>query len=166
MTLMKELSPDALEEGWEEARRGLAPEVGRNGEADRLARSLARAGYAAREAELESFEPARAGAAWLLEEISARAGGGEDPAAARRAACVELALTEPDERPSPDSGAASWRVPGPGAHVRHLLALDAADELVPKGKGPPRGLDRHRDVKRCWLYGFLMRSAAEEASGG
>jgi hypothetical protein len=161
MSLMKELSPEALEQGWEEARRALAPEVGRNEDADRLARSLARAGYAAREAELERFEPARGEVDWLLDEISARIDRGQDPAVARRSVCVERALTEPDARPSPESGAASWRVPGPGAHVRHLLALDAADELAPKGERPPSGVDRPRDVKRCWLYGFLMRTAAE-----
>ncbi len=164
MALMKELDAEALERGWEEARRALAPEVGSDEEGKRLARDLARAGYAAREAELEMLEPARAGAGWLAEQITARVENGEDGAAARRSACIELALTEPDERASPSSGAASWRVPGPGGHVRHLLALDAADELVGEGGGPPRGLDRRRDVKRCWLYGFLVRAAEADSA--
>ena len=157
--------PPALDAGWTQARQALAPEVGRNDDADRLARSLARAGYAAREAELEMFERAREGAGWLGEEISKREGDGEDADEARREICVGLAISEPSERPSPESGVASWRLPGPGGHVRHLVAVAAADQLLSGSGEPPVGLTRRRDVKRCWLYGLLMR-AAEESSNG
>lgn len=175
LELMEERPVEALEPGWEEARRALAPEVGANEQADRLARSLARAGHAAREAELELFEPAREPMPWLALKISERVEAGREPETARREACVELALSEPEERPSPDSGAASWRIPGPGAHVRHLVALETADELIGAGGRAPTGLERRRDVKRCWLYGLLVRCAeqagppqgpAETVSGG
>jgi hypothetical protein len=166
MALLEELDDDVLAEGWEEARRALAPEATGNDEAERLALSLARAGYAAREAEVEAFESAGGRFERLSEAIASRTEAGENAAAARRGACLELALSEPEQRPETDSGAVSWLVPGPGAHVRHLLALRAADQLLGEGGRPPKGLERRRDVKRCWLYGLLMRCSEEGAGAG
>jgi hypothetical protein len=169
MGILEGNRPEALEEGWDDARRALAPEAGHDQDAERLARALAEAGYACREAELEMFEPARSEIPWLEDEIGARTEPGQDSAGASRRACVELALTEPEERPSPDSAAVSWQVPGPGAHVRHLVALEVADELTerltPGRSDPPRGISRRRDVKRCFLYGFLVRCYEERSAG-
>jgi hypothetical protein len=169
MEILEENRPEALEEGWEEARRALAPEAGHDQDAERLARALAEAGYACREAEREMFEPARAETPWLVGEIEARGELGHDSGPAWRRACIELALSEPEERPSPGSGAVSWGVPGPGAHVRHLVALEVADELIerltPGRSEPPPGISRRRDVKRCFLYGFLIRCWEERSAG-
>jgi hypothetical protein len=159
MEILERSPSRTLDEGWEEARRSLAPEAAGDEDTERLARALAQAGYATREVELEMFEPASAAVPWLDEQIGTRAHPAEDTPAARRRTCIELTLTEPDEQPAPDSGAASWRIPGPGAHVRHLVALDVAAELaeklVPGRTQAPRGLSRPRDVKRCFLYGFF-----------
>jgi len=95
---------------------------------------LARMGYLARELEVERFERARAPMPWL-------AGLGYDAAS-------ELAAGEPSERPEPgDDRAVSWKVPGPGGHVRHYLALRAGGE------------------KRVWLTGFLVHCIQETLSG-
>jgi hypothetical protein len=169
MEILEGSRPEALEEGWEEARRALAPEAGHDRDAERLARALAEAGYACRQAEREMFEPARHEIPWLEEEVDARTAAGHDSEPAWRTACIELALTEPEERPSPDSAAVSWRVPGPGAHVRHLVAFEVADELTerltPGSSEPPPGISRRRDVKRCFLYGFLVRCWEERSVG-
>lgn len=101
---------------------------------DEPRRTLARAGYHARAVELERFAPAREPIPWL------------DPTGA---VAAELAAGEPAERPSPDDArAVTWRVPGPGGHVRHYLALRAAadhPELTPG------------EAKRAWVTGFLVR---------
>lgn len=63
----------------------------------------------------------------------------------------ELADAEPLERPSPDDPcAASWRIPGPGGHVRHYLALGAAGHRA--------------EDKPEWLYGFFLRCCEEAAA--
>jgi hypothetical protein len=91
---------------------------------------LARLGYLARSVEVERFEPARAAMPWLQ-------GVGFERAA-------ELAAAEPRERPDPDDErAVSWKVPGPGGHVRHYVAARAGGE------------------KRVWLTGFLIHCIGE-----
>jgi hypothetical protein len=92
-------------------------------------------GYHTRTLELERFAPAREPLPWLL---------GADP--------DELAAQEPLERPDPGD-APSWRVPGPGGHVRHYLALRAVAGL----EGEPL------ELKRAWMRGFF-RHCVEEAA--
>jgi hypothetical protein len=122
-------------------------------------RELARLGYATRIAETEMFEPARQPMPWLAELLDERA---VSVPRAIGELCQELAAGEPDERPEPGSG--SWRVPGPGGHVRHYLALAAADELRDgRGNGEPairRELSAG-EAKRCFLYGFYARCCQE-----
>jgi hypothetical protein len=73
------------------------------------------------------------------------------------------AQSEPVERPDPpDEHAMTWRIPGPGGHVRHYVALAAIDDLVAStdatsGTAPA---DPTR-LKRCWLYGFFLRDCEE-----
>jgi hypothetical protein len=110
---------------------------------------VARLGYEARAVEWERFEPARAPIAWLA--LAVREHGGDGPAA-----CAELAEREPATRPRRDDpDAVTWRVPGPGGHVRHFLAVRAAREAP--------ALDM-ATVKRCWTYGFLVRCCEEAMS--
>lgn len=125
-------------------------------EAGSAAGRLARAGYATRLIERERFEPAREPAAWLEELLRTRfARPGSDWPATVAAVSGELARREPAAKPRPDDpDAATWRVPGPGGHVRHLLALGAAGRLAPDGDTA--------ELKRCWTYGLLVR-ACEEA---
>jgi hypothetical protein len=120
---------------------------------------LARLGYTSRIAETEMFAPARKPMPWLGEMLDQRPDSGTDGIAEL---CRELAGDEPDEKPDPGQG--SWRVPGPGGHVRHYLALAAADELRHgRGNGEP-AITRELSVgeaKRCFLYGFYARCCEE-----
>jgi hypothetical protein len=128
-------------------------------------RELARLGYTSRIAETEMFEPARKPTPWLAEMLDDRIRAGTSRSDAVAEVCRELAAEEPEEKPEPGEG--TWRVPGPGGHVRHFLALAAADELRHgKGDGEPaitRELSTG-ETKRCFLYGFYARSC-EQAAG-
>lgn len=119
--------------------------------------ALARLGYASRRAETEMFEPARKPMPWLKEELGKRRGPADIAELVG-----ELAADEPDDKPAPGEG--SWRVPGPGGHVRHYLALAAADEVVHgDSNGRPfasRELSAG-EAKRCFLYGFYARCCEE-----
>ncbi len=76
-------------------------------------------------------------------------------------ACTELALSEPLGKPSPDDEAAmTWRIPGPGGHVRHFLARRTIEEYLGDIAWP--AADDPAELKRPWLYGFFVR-ACEEA---
>lgn len=114
---------------------------------------LARAGYFARVAETELFEPAREPATWLGDELGSL--GSDDspwPAGVSELA-GRLADGEPLERPDPgDASAVSWRIAGPGGHVRHYVALRLSGE-DPGSK---------RDV----MYGFVVRCCEEIADPG
>jgi len=116
---------------------------------------LARAGYAARLVERERFEPAREPAPWLAERLRAElAETGRDWTASIAAVSGKLARREPTGKPAPDDPqAATWRVPGPGGHVRHLLALRVAQDVAPDGDAA--------ELKRYWTYGFLVRACEE-----
>lgn len=96
----------------------------------------ARLGYLARTIEVERFAPAREPYPWLAEELE------RDQA---EAVAARLAAEEPAGKPAPGDGAASWRVPGPGGHVRHFLAVRAGH-------------------KRAWMLGFFTR-CCDEARG-
>jgi hypothetical protein len=123
---------------------------------------LARLGYASRIAETEMFEPARRPMLWLAELLEKRIPSDTDRAQAIAELSRELAAEEPDGKPDPGQG--SWRVPGPGGHVRHYLALATADELQHgRGNGEPaitRELSAG-EAKRCFLYGFYVRCCDE-----
>lgn len=136
-----------------------------------VAAELALLGYLGRLAEVELFPHAAAPIDWLAERL-----GKLEPTAAAQppwsgvaALCGELATEEPDGRPDPGEGASpSWRIPGPGGHVRHYLAVGAAAERGPKDRdGNPRlpeGVYEIGELKRCWLYGFLMRCCEESVA--
>jgi hypothetical protein len=117
---------------------GVPPAVAVALEAAPSSERAARAGYFARIIETELFEAARAPMPQLAEEL---------------AAGVEVARTlaarEPLDRPDPnDADAVSWRIPGPGGHVRHYVAL----RLVEDGRA---------SLKSDFMYGFLVRCCEE-----
>jgi hypothetical protein len=127
-------------------------------------KALARIGYTSRVAETEMFEPARGPMPWLAEMLEGRTAGAPSRTEAIADQCRELAAEEPERKP--DLGEGSWRVPGPGGHVRHFLALAAADELA-HGEGnedpePKRELSSG-EAKWCFLYGFYARCCEEIA---
>ena len=104
-----------------------------------------RLGYQTRVVEAELFAPAREAAGWMADALRERMAGGAGEAEAIEALSAELADAEPEGKPAPDDErAASWRVPGPGGHVRHFVCLRAA---------PGR--------KREFLYGFFRRCCEE-----
>jgi hypothetical protein len=118
-----------------------------------LGTRLARLGYVSRILETERFDAARQ----PLPEIRAGlARNGADELSA------VLATAEPAGRPDPgDENAISWRVPGPGGHVRHYIAMGSARRLA-RELGVAADVDE-ADLKRCWLYGFLLRCCEEVA---
>ena len=117
--------------------------------------SLVRMGYLARVLEVERFERARRPMPWLAEEFARRRVDGTSWGQAAGALANRLAESEPPGRPHPDDDTAvSWKVPGPGGHVRFYLALRAA------GEGPARLPDA---AKRGWLAGFLVHCISEAA---
>jgi hypothetical protein len=126
-----------------------------------LAAKVARAGYLARVVEVELFEPARqpptALAALLdLEERDIREAIGSTSA--------RLANAEPVRRPNPeDEQAMTWRIPGPGGHVRHYVALEAIEWLAGDTAVGVEGGGAGAELKRCWLYGFFVRACEEIA---
>ena len=150
--LVKELLVGRILDAVDQRSPGPAPEAvaeagGRFGVPAGPAEELARRGYLCRVVERELFEPARAPTPWLAEALKDRT-----PADLS----AELAGEEPADRPSPPEG--SWRVPGPGGHVRHFVAIETAVRLP-----PPRGVDPAL-LKRCWLYGFYLCCCEENGS--
>jgi hypothetical protein len=130
----------------------------------RLEMRLRRAGYLARVAEAELFDPAKQPATWLATLVRERLGDGDDEAAAIGAACAELARAEPIGKPHPDDpAAATWRVAGPGGHVRHYVARRTIEDELQGRERPVTG--DPADLKIPWVYGFFVR-ACEEALGG
>lgn len=120
--------------------------VGESGEPERAA-AVARLGYEARRAETQAFARAREPPAWLDAELSSRGAG------AAVALSAELARREPEGPPDPaDERAASWRVPGPGGHVRHWLAVRAAGTAAE----PEAAV-----LRRAWFFGFYLRCCLE-----
>jgi hypothetical protein len=85
----------------------------------------------------------------LADELAESSGGAPAWPAHVSELARRLAEGEPGERPEPDDpGAVSWRIPGPGGHVRHYVALKLIDSS---------------DValKREVIYGFLVRCCEE-----
>ncbi len=125
-------------------------------------RGLRRAGYFTRVIEVEIFEPAQSVAEWIPEKLQERFAKTDDWSEAIVSICTEIARAEPVEKPDPDDeNAWSWRVPGPGGHVRHYLCRRAiGDQLT---KDPEQGpVSDPAELKHPWIYGFFVR-ACEEA---
>ncbi len=121
---------------------------------------LRHAGYLARVVEVELFEHARQPAEWIAEMLTERFASTASWDEAVATTCEQLARAEPVGKPSPeDEAAASWRIPGPGGHVRHYLARHTIEDYLRDAEGP---VDDPAELKRPWLYGFLVR-ACEEA---
>ena len=118
--------------------------------------ALAVLGYCARMAETELFEPARAATPGLAEQLE-KLGPADDWRDAAFELSRQLAATEPADRPDPNDDLASWRVPGPGGHVRHYLAMLAAARRAP-------GADS-AECKRAFMYGFFVRCCEESLRG-
>jgi hypothetical protein len=130
------------------------------GDERRLDLTLRRAGYLARIVEAELFEPARQPAAWLGEELATRLAQAADAATEITALCARLARAEPVGKPSPnDPAAATWRIPGPGGHVRHFVARRSIEEHLQNRDRPIDG--DPADLKQAWVYGFLVRACEE-----
>jgi hypothetical protein len=126
----------------------------------RLEMQLRRAGYLARVVEAELFDPAKQPATWLGGWLTQRLGDDGDMTAALVATCAELARAEPVGKPHPDDpAAATWRVPGPGGHVRHYLARRTIEELLQDRDRPVNG--DPAELKIPWVYGFLVRACEE-----
>lgn len=125
-----------------------------------LDRALRVCGYLARVLEVEMFEPAQHVADWVGEYMDPALARTGDKDEAIAALCGELAQAEPIDKPEPDDPAAmSWRVPGPGGHVRHYVARRAIEECL-RGRDKPIEGDP-ADLKRSWMYGFFVRTCEE-----
>ena len=107
---------------------------------------LASMGFQARAVEVERFAPAREPIPWLAERLAR-------PGATAERVARELAAEEPLSRPEPPD-APSWRIPGPGGHVRYFLARRAVTE---------RGLEWAEPGKCAWMTGFFLHCC--EAAG-
>jgi hypothetical protein len=126
----------------------------------RLEMRLRRAGYLARVVEAEMFEPAKQPATWLASRVQEHFAHSGDWTAAITVTCAELARAEPVGKPHPDDpAAATWRVPGPGGHVRHYLARRTIEEHL-QGRDRPVDGDP-ADLKIPWVYGFFVRACEE-----
>ena len=136
------------------------PETGCQDE--KLDKGLRHAGYLARVVEVEMFEPARRGTDWIAPMLEERLAGDGDWPRAVIAACTDLANSEPLGKPShDDERARTWRIPGPGGHVRHYLSSRAIGEELGRVSAIAEIGDPSQ-LKRLWLYGFFVR-ACEEA---
>lgn len=132
--------------------------VGRNDPA--LDHDLRIAGYLTRVAEVDMFEPARRFADWVAEMLDDHVARSDDVQAAIAALCGDLARAEPVGKPEPDDpDAFSWRVPGPGGHVRHYVARKAIEHSLRDRQEPIDG--DPAELKRAWMYGFFVRTCEE-----
>jgi len=122
------------------------------------------AGYLARVVELELFEPARRAAEWIPELLIERFASTATWDEAVAGTCADLARSEPLGKPSPDDEAAmSWRVPGPGGHVRHFLARRTIEDYLRDADAP---VESPEELKRPWMYGFFVRACEEALPAG
>jgi hypothetical protein len=129
-----------------------------------LDRALRVCGYLARVVEVEMFEPAQHVADWVFDSIEPHLARAENEDEAIASLCGKLAQAEPIGKPNPDDPAAtSWRVPGPGGHVRHYVARRAIEECLRGRDKPIEG--EPEDLKRAWMYGFFVRTCEEALAG-
>lgn len=130
------------------------------GDEARLEMALRHAGYLARVVEAEMFEPAKRPASWLGTLLRESIADNDDVAAAVAATSAKLAHAEPTAKPDPDDpAAATWRVPGPGGHVRHYVARRSIEDLL-QGRDRPVKCDP-AELKLAWTYGFFVRACEE-----
>jgi hypothetical protein len=126
----------------------------------RIEMQMRRAGYLARDVEVELFEPAQKPALWLVARLQEQLAQTGDMEAALTATCAELARAEPVAKPDPDDpAAATWRVPGPGGHVRHFVARRTIEEVLQGRDRPLNG--EPADLKIPWVYGFFIGACEE-----
>jgi hypothetical protein len=124
---------------------------------------MRRIGYLSRIVEAEMFDPARNPMDGLAGEVAERLEADGDWSAAVTAISFTRAREEPLPKPSPnDPKATSWQVPGPGGHVRHFVVAAAIAECLNEGdRELPDGVEDAAELKRCWMYGFLVRCCEE-----
>lgn len=123
-----------------------------------VAAELARDGYFMRVVEAELFEPARHRSESLAKRLDALREESSDDMEAAAELSRELAEQEPLDKPDPtDERAASWKVPGPGGHVRHYVARQLIAQRAARlnGVGDPASLKSHV------MYGFFLRCCEE-----
>ena len=127
-----------------------------------LDKGLRHAGYLARVVETEMFEPARRPTEWIPEMLKERLAATGDWSRAVTEACTDLANSEPLGKPKhDDERARTWRIPGPGGHVRHYASSRAIGEELGRINAIAE-IGDPSELKRLWLYGFFVR-ACEEA---
>lgn len=127
-----------------------------------LEKGLRHAGYLARVVETEMFEPARRPTEWVPEMLKERLADTGDWSRAVIDACTDLANSEPLGKPAhDDERARTWRIPGPGGHVRHYMSSRAIGEELARVNAIAE-IGDPSELKRLWLYGFFVR-ACEEA---
>ncbi len=127
---------------------------------------MRRIGYLTRIVEAELFEPAREPMQGLAADLAWRRTEIEDWAAAVSSLSAQLAGEEPLPKPDPhDERATSWKVPGPGGHVRHYVVAAAIADCLSGDmdgmSGLPEGVLDAAELKRNWMYGFLVRCCEE-----
>lgn len=128
---------------------------------------LAKMGYLTRIVEREMFAPAQQPIDWLAEALRERlVAAPQTSTDGPEALAVELVESEPEGRPDPTSGAPSWRVPGPGGHVRHYVAQAAIAEPIAAAATVPEPESDPATLKRCWLLGFFLSCCEEARSAG
>lgn len=129
-------------------------------------RGLRRAGYFTRVIEVEIFEPAQKVAEWVPELLEERFAKTSDWGQAIVSICTEIAKAEPIDKPDvDDENAWSWRVPGPGGHVRHFLARRSIGSHLQRD--PEQGpVDDPAELKQPWIYGFFVRTCEEALPAG
>jgi hypothetical protein len=137
-------------------------------DADPFRLRLAELGYLCRAAEVTSFEPARSPGPWLVERVreltTDRASGASAWWEAAINLTAELAAAEPADRPDPKDDVASWRIPGPGGHVRHYVAIAAVERELSRGAENPNRVAAEQpaaNLKRAWFLGFFLRCCEE-----
>ena len=129
-------------------------------------RGLRRAGYFTRVIEVEIFEPAQSIAEWIPKRLEERFEQHGEWSDAIVSICTEAARVEPIEKPDvDDENAWSWRVPGPGGHVRHFLARRSIGSHLQRD--PEQGpVDDPAELKKPWIYGFFVRTCEEALPEG
>lgn len=127
---------------------------------------MRRIGYLSRIAETDMFDAAKHPMEGLDEKLTKRIEAGDDWPTAASTLCLAMARQEPLPKPSPNNdNATSWKVPGPGGHVRHFVVAAAIAECLSGEENGypevPEGLEEAGELKRCWMYGFLVRCCEE-----